>query len=450
MSFVLYKANRKHTYYSSDYALAVDYANGRIFEAVKTPEGESSERPTYYAPEAPDSPWDVGSGYHTVYADNASNKDRVKWTLLEAYDVPPFFKDLFGDKLYLRNQYDNPDRDLPMKPWLATFPPTSVDNVVSEWLRVWLPTSATDPHVPDLNQPVAGEASMANRIKFSLIQIPLSESLGSNVAATRPGFVTKNDKLYLYSIGETNVSAFSAKSFENATQIDAASVFDENGTLLAASFLIKKDGKWLLENISRNGTSRGEITEQLPDASYYIGTKAAFDALRARSSDAHLIQEQNQLDTDNTSQYFVVYRIGGPASEIESELPPSATTPEAQESDVQIPSTERRTRAQLYAALVAAEEFGDRTIRQSKYEGNVDAIGYDSFSHQKIPEWAKELPQGELVSLVNALVAKILANKAACESRVARAREAAKEGPPPSGFTQEINIIVGGYGYDNQ
>lgn len=448
MSFVLYKANRKHTYYSSNYALAVDYAAGRIFEAVKTPEGESTERPSDYAPEAPDSPWDVGEGYHATYADNAANKDRVKWTLLEAYDVPAFFKDLFGDKLYFHNQYNDPSRDLPMKPWLAMFPPTAVYDVTTEWRRVWLPV-AEGTRAPILDQAVTDEASMAKRIKFSLIQVPIPDSVTSNVVATRPSFVSFNDKTYLYSVGETNVNAFSTRSFDGATQVDAASAVDENGALLAASFLIKKNGKWLLENISRNGTSRGGIVEQLEDGNYYISTKADFDKLRERSSDVHLIQEQNQLDTTDVSKYFAVYRVGGPASEIESEPRPPAIEPEASESDAQIPGSERRTRAQLYAALVTAEKFGDRTIRQSKYEENVSQIGYDSSSHTKIPEWAKELTQGELVSLVTALVAKIMSDKVACDTRVLQAREAAKDGPPPSNFTQEINIIVGGYGYDH-
>lgn len=448
MSFVLYKANRKHTYYSSGYALAVDYAAGRIFEAVKTPEGESLERPSHYAPEAPDSPWDVGEGYHATYADNAANKDRINWTLLEAYDVPAFFKNLFGDKLYFRNQYDNPSRDFPMKPWLATFPATTVDDVTSEWRRVWLPV-AEGTHVPVLDRPVTDEASMANRVEFSLIQVPIPDSVTSNVVATRPGFVSFDGKTYLYSVGETNVSAFSARSFEGATQVDAASVADENGTLLAVSFLIKKDGNWHLENTSHNGTSRGAIVEQLADASYYIGTKADFDKLRERTSDVHLIQEQNQLDATDASKYFVVYRIGGPASEIESEFPPSGAASEPPESNAEIPGNERRTRAQLYAALVTAEKFGDRTIRQSKYEGNVSQIGYDGFSHTKIPEWAKELTQGELVSMVAALVAKIMSDKAACDTRVSQAYESAKDNLPPSNFTQRINIIVGGYGYDH-
>lgn len=140
----------------------------------------------------------------------------------------------------------------------------------------------------------------------------------------------------------------------------------------------------------------------------------------------------------------------GPVSSKEensSGVPEGRTSEPALELD--IPSTERRTRAQLYTALKEAEKFGDRTIRPSKYEGNVNTIGYDNFSHQKIPEWAKELPQGELVSLVTALVAKLMSDKEACSKRVEQAYEAAKDAPPPSNLTQEINIIVGGYGYDH-
>ena len=121
-----------------------------------------------------------------------------------------------------------------------------------------------------------------------------------------------------------------------------------------------------------------------------------------------------------------------------------------QASESELPPTERRTRAQLYAALKEAEKFGDRTIRPSAYEGNVNVIGYDNFSHEKIPEWAKDLPQGELVSLVKALVAKVMSDKKACESRVMQAYEAAKDAPPSPDIVQEINIIVGGYGYDHQ
>lgn len=138
-------------------------------------------------------------------------------------------------------------------------------------------------------------------------------------------------------------------------------------------------------------------------------------------------------------------------------VPPSVTMPtpapaESESSSVEIPASERRTRAQLYAALIVAEKFGDRTIRPSKFETNARLIGTDTYSHELVVREAPNLTQGELVSLVTLLVNRIVAddvivdayNKAKSEGRILDATQRA-----PS-VRIETNLIIGGVGYDSQ
>lgn len=145
---------------------------------------------------------------------------------------------------------------------------------------------------------------------------------------------------------------------------------------------------------------------------------------------------------------------------LEQPAPPSVETPgappvvptpgEASVEDVAIPPSEKRTRAQLYAALVAAEKFGDRTIKASRFEGNARQIGTDTYSHETVVREAPNMTQGELVSLVTVLVNRIMAddviideyNKAKSEGRLLSVPK-----PAPS-VRIETNIIVGGVGYD--
>lgn len=116
-------------------------------------------------------------------------------------------------------------------------------------------------------------------------------------------------------------------------------------------------------------------------------------------------------------------------------------------TETSLPASEKRTRAQLYAALKEAEKFGDRTVVKSAFEDNVAQIGYDSFSHQRVPEWAETLPQGQLVSMVRALVTKLMNDRASFEQRIKALRE--QDSSAPSQPTQQLNIIIGGYGYDH-
>lgn len=111
-------------------------------------------------------------------------------------------------------------------------------------------------------------------------------------------------------------------------------------------------------------------------------------------------------------------------------------------NDDTLPSTERRTRAQLYAALVAAERSGDRTIRSSALEKEIRSAGYYSFARGRSLEAAKELSQGELISLVSALANEAYNDRLEYESRLSRQQVSHTGGI--------INIIVGGYGYDHQ
>lgn len=126
----------------------------------------------------------------------------------------------------------------------------------------------------------------------------------------------------------------------------------------------------------------------------------------------------------------------------------SADVESQQSTETTIPTSEKRTRAQLYAALKEAEKFGDRTITKSEFEDNVKQIGYDSFSHQRIPEWAETLPQGQLVSLVRALVAKLIKDRTSFAARVDDLQRQLNQ-PTPRRSIHQVNIIVGGYGYDN-
>lgn len=132
--------------------------------------------------------------------------------------------------------------------------------------------------------------------------------------------------------------------------------------------------------------------------------------------------------------------------------PPLETPKEAEAESVELPASEKRTRAQLYAALVAAEKFGDRTIKASRFEENARQIGSDTYSHETVVREAPNMTQGELVSLVTVLVSRIVAddiiideyNRAKSEGRLLNASK-----PAPS-VRIETNIIVGGVGYDPQ
>lgn len=129
---------------------------------------------------------------------------------------------------------------------------------------------------------------------------------------------------------------------------------------------------------------------------------------------------------------------------------PSPAPVESESETVEIPASERRTRAQLYAALIAAEKFGDRTVKPSKLETNARLIGTDTYSHELIVREAPNLTQGELVSMVTLLVNRVLAddvlideyNKAKAEGRVSDTLR------NPRQFSVMTNIIVGGVGYD--
>lgn len=128
----------------------------------------------------------------------------------------------------------------------------------------------------------------------------------------------------------------------------------------------------------------------------------------------------------------------------------TVSAPEASaddQTDVSIPSSDKRTRAQLYTALKEAEKFGNRTIVESSFEANVAQIGYDSFSHLRIPEWAEQLPQGQLVSMVRALVKKLVDDRAAFKQRIRDMQSQSKHEPRVP--DTQVNIIVGAYGYDN-
>lgn len=135
--------------------------------------------------------------------------------------------------------------------------------------------------------------------------------------------------------------------------------------------------------------------------------------------------------------------------------PPVVVTPppapaEPENENVEIPASERRTRAQLYAALVSAEKFGDRTIRPSKFETNVRLIGTDTYSHELIVRAAPNLTQGELVSLVTLLVNRVLADGAIIDAHNKAKAEGRVSDVPwdPRKFNITTNIVVGGVGYD--
>lgn len=143
-----------------------------------------------------------------------------------------------------------------------------------------------------------------------------------------------------------------------------------------------------------------------------------------------------------------------PAHPEDAPVPPAPlpTPGEAKIEEVELPASEKRTRAQLYAALVAAEKYGDRTIRASRFEDNARQLGGDVYSHETVVREAPNMTQGELVSLVTVLVNRIMAddviidayNKAKSEGRVLDTPQRA-----PS-VRIETNLIIGGVGYDPQ
>lgn len=141
------------------------------------------------------------------------------------------------------------------------------------------------------------------------------------------------------------------------------------------------------------------------------------------------------------------------SSDVAPVAPPSIETPrEAEVESTELPASEKRTRAQLYAALAAAEKFGDRTVRASRFEDNARQIGTDIYSHETVVREAPNMTQGELVSLVTVLVNRIMAddviidayNKAKSEGRVLDVPQRA-----PS-IRLETNLIISGVGYDPQ
>lgn len=441
MSLVLYKANEKHTYYASHYAIAVDYTTGRIFRAVKTPEGESGIRPAHYAPETAEDPWDVGEGYHTVYADNASNVDRSTWEPLETYDVPDAFKRLFGDKIYFHNQYTNPSRDLPMKPWLAKFPLGVPNNDGSGWQYVNAVSSNEGTH-PEFGSVPFDENGLSEVREFSLYGVCNLQNKTNLTSSHDRHFLIYDNRLYFVDHGRSPLLSLDAYQLQHSSEVCAASLVDSSGHATAYGVVYVVNGVWRFAYTTPSVARYDELSVPVGTTRLFVSSADAYKEVDPNGENFTMVHRVTVTLANGLSDDFVIY----------SAEAPKANTPASQEeptTDTSLPASEKRTRAQLYAALKEAEKFGDRTIRESKYEGNVSQIGYDSFSHQKIPEWAKELTQGELVSLTSALVAKIMSDKAACDARVAQAHEAAKGDSPPSNFTQEVNIIVGGYGYDH-
>lgn len=108
-----------------------------------------------------------------------------------------------------------------------------------------------------------------------------------------------------------------------------------------------------------------------------------------------------------------------------------------------MPTQEKRTRAQLYTALLAAERYGDRTVTRSQYEDNVSRHRSSEADIEEVRKSSGDLPQGQLVSLVNVLLDRLLfeMREAATSSRDLLAAETLAN-------ARLSKITLKGIGYD--
>lgn len=221
---------------------------------------------------------------------------------------------------------------------------------------------------------------------------------------------SENDTVYLEVLAEQSDGTFKSIDSFNHMRLKQAKILDEQALGTGTTDADNEEIKIVLGVVAREGNTR---------VVKYLVAGPGYDSGEAPGTYTNNVTATVQSEG------------GNPTGETEGALPAS----------------ERRTRAQLYAALKEAEKYGDRTITRSPFEDNVQQIGHDSFSHQRIPEWAESLPQGQLVSLVRALVKKLIDNRAVFEERLTDLRQ--QNQSAPSWPAHQVNIIVGGYGYDN-
>lgn len=471
------------------YAVVADYSRNRLYIA------RNSEQIYNYelAEDTSDNPRNYNSEYFmeyggdgTAYDSNSTPMHNTISVSAETYPLPEalekFYADSANGTILFHNQRGENSTENPRLPLVAVIPASYPDTKKVGWQYLLLPELTGTENKPAFGFDIGSEDNLKDRRTYAVQSLLNLNGVVNVTDVNEYSFVDAAGYLCFNTVGKTRLMPFVSTQFTGVKQVEAISVRSAEGVVEAAAILYKKDDGWYITSTNINGTTHGKIVEQLPDGNYRIALKRDYLANLKEVPDNHPIQDENPLDVSDTAKMFTIYRIGGPASELESEfqvVPPSsssasnssgastasdegASTPAQPDLSVStggrlltnteltpsIPASEKRTRAQLYEALTISEKYGDRTIRPSKYEANVPSIGYDSFSHEKIPEWAKELSQGELVSLVKALVGKILANDRACNERIKRIQEAA---PDRANGHRELplNIIIGGYGYDH-
>lgn len=488
MPFDIYKDRNEKDDGGRYYAVVADYSRNRLYIARNSEQNYNYE----LAEGTSDNPRNYDSEYFMEYGGDGtaydSNSTPMRNTIsvsAETYSLPEPLKTFYATSadgaILFRNQRGENSTEDPRLPLVATIPTGYPDDSKADWQYLFLPALTGTENKPAFGFNIGSESDLSS---YNTYAVQSLLSLGGVVNVTNVNeysFVEGAGRLYFNTVGKTRLMPFALMQFTGVKQVEAVSVRSAEGVVEAAAILYKKADGWYITSTSVNGTTSGKLVEQLPDGNYRIALKSEFLNNLNEAPGNHPIQDENPLDVSDAAKMFTVYRIGGPVSEMESEpsVTPSPSNSASSSSSTsaasgegadvssqpdlsvstggrlltnselatQIPASEKRTRAQLYEALVIAERYGDRTIKPSKYEDNVASIGYDTFSHERIPEWAKELSQGELVSLVKALVEKILTNNKVFGERVKLIQEAAasRSREHPESL---LNIIAGGYGYD--
>lgn len=488
MSLNLYKDRNERDDGGRYYAVVADYSRNKLYIA------RNSEQIYNYdlAEDTSDNPRRYNAEYFMEYGGDGSAFDSNSTPLhntmgvsVDAYDLPialkEFYKQVSSGSVVFRNQRGDNSTENPRLPLAASIPTGYPDSRMVGWQYRLLPTVDGSENKPAFGFNINSEGNLSSYKTYSVQALVSAEGVVNITDSQEQSFSEAAGYICFNSVGKTSVMPFDTTQFVSVKRFEAVSIRSADGVVEAAAILYETPDGWFITSTSLNGTTRGRIVEQLAGGNYRLARTVDYKTELANSSDVHPIQGANPLDVTDESRNFMVYRIGGPKSEIE--LPPpdqaedgsdsasTSTDTVSSSSDgtgsqpdpsvdtdgrlltntelsPTIPSSEKRTRAQLYEALKNAEKYGDRTVREAAYQANVNSIGSDSFSHERIPEWAKESSQGELVSLVKALVDKVVSDK---QTHVARISELQKQRDDAvlSHKVFQTNIIVGGYGYDN-
>lgn len=148
-----------------------------------------------------------------------------------------------------------------------------------------------------------------------------------------------------------------------------------------------------------------------------------------------------------------------PPEAVDTDVPPP-DSPQNDSLDTSLPTDERRTRAQLYRALVEAEKYGNRTIRKSSFETAIENVRPDDVAVEYFNTSIGTLSQGELVSLSASLMSRLrqlqrekVRNELRWRDEETALRQALQvetdRRAAASRANVMINIITEGVGYDS-